>query len=164
MFMDRQKTTCFKSIVTYPPNSYVRSGRQWYGPQHDLFLKNGISRASVRRTAEKGTPCRVQVSVLNRFGWVRRGGYLLGRDIVNIDEIQARLQDAQQNERFKDVLQVDVSVEYFEDAGFREQVGIMQKADVIVGVHGAGLGEPAVRAAGRAAHRGDAVRVLRRSV
>lgn len=136
---EEDQPACFRSIVTYPPR-YVHTGRGWYGPQNELFSTNGISRDSVRRKPEKGSICEVQVVILNRFGWVRRGGYLTGRDITNIEEIQGRLQEAQQNERFRDSLRVDVAVEYFEDTGFREQVSIMQKADVVVGVHGAGLG------------------------
>lgn len=132
---------CFRSVITYAPHSYVRRGRHWYGSQHAMFTQNKISRASVNRAPERGK-CRVRITVLNRFGWLRRSGYLVGRDIMNVDEILAKLEQASRRTKTRDgvKLELDVAVEYFENTKFRDQVDIMQRADVILGVHGAGLG------------------------
>lgn len=129
---------CFRSVVAFSPHSYVRRGRHWYGPKHALFVRNNISRETVRRAADEKGVCTVQITILNRFGWLRRGGYLVGRDIVNVDDILARLEEAQHGARHR--LKLEVTVEYFENTQFKDQVEIMQKADVILGVHGAGLG------------------------
>jgi len=137
---DHSDTACFRSVVAYAPHAYVRPWRGWYGPKHPLFAKNKISRNSVIRPPDSSGACRVQLTILNRFGWVERGGYLVGRDITNVDEIMANLDEAQKVRGLHAHIKLDVSVEYFENTDFREQVAIMQKADVILGVHGAGLG------------------------
>ncbi len=132
---DGGDTACFRSVVAYSPHSYVRPWRGWYGPKHPLFVRNHISRNSVLKPLDSGGACQVQLTILNRFGWIRRGGYLVGRDITNVDEILGALETVQQKR-----VKIEVGVEYFENTDFNEQVSIMQKADIILGVHGAGLG------------------------
>lgn len=80
--------------------------------------------------------CSPHVIVLNRVGWQRRGGVLQGRDIVNVDDVVREVK----NRAPEHGLNVTVEVAYFENRTFFEQVGIMQRADVLLGVHGAGLG------------------------
>lgn len=129
---------CFRSVVGYSPHSYIRPWRGWYGPKQPLFAKNNISRNSVLRNPDKNGVCKVQLTVLNRFGWIRRAGYLVGRDITNVEEIMTELENGLKIRQGR--LALDVAAEYFEAKEFREQVAIVQKADVILGVHGAGLG------------------------
>ena len=135
---DGGDVACFRSIVAYSPHSYVRPWRGWYGPKHPLFAKNRISRNSVIKHLDRSGVCNVQLTILNRFGWIRRGGYLVGRDITNVDEILGAIDEMQKDRH--NTIKLDVSVEYFENTDFKEQISIVQKADVILGVHGAGLG------------------------
>lgn len=127
---------CFRSIISYEIGSHVRSGPEWYG-EAKMFENHGITRASVLRNTTGR--CRVHITILNRFGWETRAGYLVGRDVTNIDDLTDAIQKLSKKEAYKNV-DAKVAVEYFENKSFAEQVDIMQKADVILGVHGAGLG------------------------
>lgn len=130
------KKACFRSIVSYELGSYLRVGSEWFR-QTNVFENYGITRESVlRNSTEK---CSVHISILNRYGWHTRGGFLLGRDIVNVNQLIEKIKKFATAEKNKK-LDVKVSIEYFENKSFAEQVRIMQRADVILGVHGAGLG------------------------
>ncbi|CAN8068648.1 unnamed protein product [Agarophyton chilense] len=135
MFNNTDKA-CFRSVVAYEIGSHVRTGRHWYG-NTKMFDDHGLTRASILRN-ETGR-CEVQITILNRFGWQSRAGFLVGRDIMNIEEVTKGVETLSREEKYKN-LETRVAVEYFENKSFEEQIDIMQKADVILGVHGAGLG------------------------
>eukprot|EP00178_Gracilaria_changii_P010891 TRINITY_DN3151_c0_g1_i1.p1 TRINITY_DN3151_c0_g1~~TRINITY_DN3151_c0_g1_i1.p1 ORF type:complete len:581 (-),score=72.04 TRINITY_DN3151_c0_g1_i1:7372-9114(-) len=135
MFNDTDKA-CFRSIISYEMGSHVRTGQHWYGSSK-IFDDYGLTRAPVLRNG--GGRCEVQITVLNRFGWQNRAGFLVGRDIVNIEAVTEGIEKLSKEEKYKNV-EARVAVEYFENKSFEEQIDIMQKADIILGVHGAGLG------------------------
>ncbi|KAI0557755.1 Glycosyltransferase 61 [Gracilaria domingensis] len=127
---------CFRSVIAYAMGSHVRTGRHWFGSSK-MFDDHGLTRASVLRN-ETGR-CEIQITILNRFGWQSRAGFLVGRDIVNVGAVTDGIEKLSKEEKYKN-LELKVAVEYFENKSFEEQIDIMQKADVILGVHGAGLG------------------------
>lgn len=143
MFNKSDHPVCFRSIVAFNQYKYFREGPQWYGDSNPMFSSHGISRASARvkvdnpkNTRRKG--CKRKITVLNRVGWVKRGDYILGRDVVNVEQVVDQIE---QISRFKgnENLDLSVSIEYFENMSFPEQVAVMQNTDVFLGVHGAGL-------------------------
>lgn len=144
MFGNSTKPICFNSIVAFNKNSFMLQGRDWFGDKNPMFKEHGITRGSAK--PGEGTPpnikakgCKKKLTILNRVGWTKRAEFLLGRDIVNVDQV---VDQVEQISRFKgnENLDLSVSIEYFENMSFIEQVGVMQKADVLLGVHGAGLG------------------------
>lgn len=156
MFNDAQEgspgdISCFRSVVTFSRQHYMYMTSEWLGEENRLFERYGLSRKSVIRSpaATKATKskhgifalqakCSVNVLIINRFGWERHNGLMLGRDIVNVDEVKSRIE--QNSAQLKlPAVSVNVRIEYFENKTFVEQVDIMQRADVVVGVHGAGL-------------------------
>lgn len=141
---------CFRSVITFSRQHYMYMTSEWLGEENRLFERYGLSRKSVIRTPlatttpTKGhdvplqSKCSIDVVIINRFGWERRNGFLLGRDIINVAEVKARI-ESESTQLKAPTVSVKVRVEYFENKTFVEQVDIMQRADVIVGVHGAGL-------------------------
>lgn len=135
--------TCFKSVVSYPKNMYYLRSPEWFSDGNGIFPRHGLSRSSLIRSPstlqkESSKTCSVNVVFMNRIGWEKRHGFYVGRDLVNIDEIQKQLlRDAPQSQN--PTIIPDISVSYFENMTFAQQVSLMQKADVLVGVHGAGL-------------------------
>lgn len=127
------KRRCFKSVVAYNVRKFVRQGEEWFGEGNDVYKRHDIKRA-VRHSFKVQGKCRVRVSVLNRVGWESRGGLRLGRDIKNVQAVVDAL------ERRAGDVAMDVRIEYFENKTFAEQVAVMQDTDILVGVHGAGLG------------------------
>lgn len=125
-----QQTTCLRSMIAYP-GTYVKVG-QWYT---DTFETFGITRKSVISDRQT-SGCELTVRILNREGWVDRSGILAGRDLVNIDDVVNDLSRRAHHSG----LRLSIHVDYFENKTFFEQVDIMQTADIILGVHGAGLG------------------------
>lgn len=143
MFANDSKV-CFRSVVAYNRQYYAMRGEQWFGHDNPIFSSHGLSRRSVRSTTnqiltKKRKGCKKHISILNRVGWTRRGNFLLGRDIVNVDQVVDRVEELVQA-KGNENLDVTVSIEYFENMTFVGQVNVMQKADVLLGVHGAGLG------------------------
>lgn len=138
---DNGGKACFRSIIAFNRRSYTLRRSEWYGEQNRLFERYGLTRKSVIRPPPIGksnVKCHTNVVIVNRFGWERRHGMLLGRDLVNVAAVKKRIErdaPAAQNPE----IGLTVTVEYFENKTFAEQVDIMQRADVIVGVHGAGL-------------------------
>lgn len=91
-----------------------------------------------KRAAVAATPCPVHAVFVNRIGWEKRHGIHLGRDIINMDDVRAHV--IRESKRiFNPPLELIVSVHYFENLTFAQQVRVMQAADVLIGVHGAGL-------------------------
>lgn len=144
MFSNSTKPLCFRSVVAFNKNRFMMQGSHWFGDENPIFRRNGMTRASAKPVA--GAPpnikvkaCKKKVTILNRVGWTKRSEFLLGRDIVNVDQV---VDQVEQISRFKgnENLDLSVSIEYFENMSFIEQVEVMQKADVLLGVHGAGLG------------------------
>lgn len=142
---------CFRSVVTFSRQHYMYMTSEWLGEENRLFERYGLSRKSAIRsppatadaTSKFGifslqAKCRINVLIINRFGWERHNGFLLGRDIVNVDEVKAHIERDAAKLKLPAV-SVSVRIEYFENKTFVEQVDIMQRADVVVGVHGAGL-------------------------
>lgn len=133
---------CFRSVVSFSRHTHLLRSSEWFGEGNGMFDRFGLSRHSVYRPPvrqHKGAPkCQVHIVIINRHGWERRYGMLLGRDLVNVNEIKARIEHDAPKTR-KPTVDPTVSVEYFENKTFAQQVELMQKADVIVGVHGAGL-------------------------
>lgn len=144
MFRNSSHPICFRSIVAFNKHGYSMQGRHWFGDLNPMFRDHGISRASIKSNQDveenrqpKG--CKKKLTILNRVGWKKRADLLLGRDIVNVDQVVDQIE---QISRFKgnENLDLSISIEYFENMSFAEQVDVMQKADVLLGVHGAGLG------------------------
>lgn len=131
-------TACFRSIVAFEAYSYRREGREWYG-NNKMFERHGLTRKSVLRETETKDKCKIHVTILNREGWKKRGNLYLGRDIVNVKEVVDKVTAASQVKENKN-LDMSIEVAYFENKTFVEQVEVMQRADVVLGVHGAGLG------------------------
>lgn len=133
---------CFRSVVSFSRRSHMLHSSEWFGEGNGMFDRHGLTRYSVLRPPSRYSKgkhaCRVHIVIINRFGWERRHGVFLGRDLVNVDEIKTRIErDSVMTQ--SPAVAPTVVVEYFENKTFAEQVDIMQRADVIVGVHGAGL-------------------------
>lgn len=144
MLNNSSKPTCFRSIVAYNKHGYSMQGRYWFGEMNPMFREHGISRGSAKSDKgleenKKTQGCKKKMTILNRVGWEKRANFLLGRDIVNVDQVVDQIERIS---RFKENenLDLSISIEYFENMSFAEQVDVMQKADVLLGVHGAGLG------------------------
>lgn len=143
MFNKSDHPICFRSIVAFNQHKYFREGAQWFGDENPMFSSHGLSRASEKANADnpenlKQKGCKRKITILNRVGWVKRGDYTLGRDVANVEQVVDQIE---QISRFKgnENLDLSVSIEYFENMSFPEQVAVMQSTDVFLGVHGAGL-------------------------
>lgn len=144
MFGNLTNPLCFRSVVAFNKHSFMMHGRHWFGDKNPMFKRNGMTRASAKPVA--GAPpnikvkgCKKKVTILNRVGWKKRSEFLLGRDIVNVDQVVDHVEQISRS-KGNENLDLSVSIEYFENMSFIEQVDVMQKADVLLGVHGAGLG------------------------
>lgn len=131
-----REVACFHSVVTHSP-TYIRRGRShWLGEKSGL--KAFVNRRSARRRNVRGQGlCRVSVVLLNREGAHRHVGFPVGREIVNGRSLMDEVRKAAGQMRG---VRVNMSEVFFEDAAFDRQVATMQAADVVVGAHGAGLG------------------------
>lgn len=141
----RGKPRCFRSVIAYNAGSYIRRGRQWYGEDNPFFTSNGLSRRSVMRgrfnfeTKKYPGRCKANITILNRMGWLKRGKSLMGRDITNVEKLVTTMEKKLKQWRYKN-LDASINVAYFDNSTFDEQVSTVQNADVLLGVHGAGLG------------------------
>lgn len=133
--------SCLRSVIAYTPNNSAREGDDWFGDKHRLFAENRLSRKSAiaTRTFFSQGKCAPRVTIVNRKGWLRKNGRLLGRDISNLDKLLAKIIDMQRSSPFKDTMRVNVSVVYFEETDLHYQATEIQRADLILGVHGASL-------------------------
>lgn len=127
---------CFHSILTYSP-TYIRlGGTHWLGPESALATY--ASRKSARRKRGKAAGlCRVNVILLNRVGSRRHVGYAVGREIINTRDLEDEVRKAAGAIQG---IHVNMTEVFFENASFSSQVAAMQSADVLIGAHGAGLG------------------------
>lgn len=136
---------CFNSIISFPKYPYIlKNSMEWMSEEgNNMFSDHGLTRASVIRNVDdsKGQPyneknkCKLNIVLMNRKGWIKKNGLSSGRDLMNIDDVRERiLTDSK-----KSFMTPNVITTLFEEMPFSEQVEAMQKADILVGVHGAGL-------------------------
>lgn len=142
--LKEEPLACFRSIVAYEQDNEIREGAQWFGEEHKLFTENGLTRRSLAKSRRKSLSpldrrCKGNVAILNRQGWLKVKGNEIGRDIANVDELLSSLRELQNSDRFKNTVNANVSVVYFENLTFAEQVQTMQNAEVVLGAHGAGM-------------------------
>jgi len=162
LFDAPKKKACFKGLVTSPSNALPSS----LSRKHAIFEKNGISKREstgcealqviiLDRYAAvdcSGVPppfhrglgltrcfvCLLLLLATHRKDQAKTTGRNVqsGRNIVNIKDFEQAIGDLRtQNPQYK----FDLTTEYFEGATFERQIEVMQKADMIVAVHGAAL-------------------------
>lgn len=139
----RTEKICYISILSYSPFNLgivPNNTNIWRNSQERFFMNNGLESAprilkSELKRERHQKPCNVRVTIINRLPGNISEPLMPGRDIVEIDLIEKKIIAYSQRAR----INVTVSTMYFEGKSFEEQVHIMQKADVLVGVHGAGL-------------------------
>lgn len=132
---ERNHITCVNSVVRFRVKEYDWSSDEWYDGRSSFYNKNGLNRQSLLQSnsnTRKNT-CDVRVLIMNRS--------IGGRRFIKPYEMKQTIIDQVRKEKslFKKKVNVDVSIEYFENHSFSQQVQIVQKADVIVAPHGAGL-------------------------
>ncbi len=129
---------CFRSVVAFNPRSYIRPSRLWYGPKHPLFVRNQLRRESVVQSAAANGLCEFNLVIVNRQGWKQLNNYQVGRDIVNIADVVSALME--KAKPVSSTIRLNITVAYFEKLSFPQQIDTMQRAHIILGTHGAGLG------------------------
>lgn len=141
---------CFKSIVAYDPGKYnlekVRfndNNRFFHENKlkrnrdgHNQYITNSRNDVQALSTKEYShqplhRTCNITILILNR-------GLSERRCLLQASEIKNGMKKS-----FTEISEIKIRstifVEYFENLKFEEQVKKMQQADIIIGVHGAGL-------------------------
>lgn len=107
---------------------------------HPLFRSNNIQKrkrvTNINNNEPSDKPCTLNLTILGRKNDGNVPTYAQGRQIANIEELTVAFQhvtDKISNLSFK------VTPSYFEEKTIQEQISIMQKTDVLVAAHGAGI-------------------------
>lgn len=136
----KERSVCFSSIILHPPIYLESKSKEWFSGSNRLYSDNGLTRSPrkrsdiVKRVVSNGSHtkiCYVQAVIVNRKSTSKR-------HIVNVLDVQSVLKNLRSTKLGLNV-SVKVSVVYFENKTIKEQINPMQKADIIVGAHGAGL-------------------------
>lgn len=140
---------CFRSIVSYSPfqlGGTPQNSILWAKAQETFFQNNGLYKSLDNCSANsqqqlrihRDSACQVHVVVVNRKPGDETDPISSGRDFQELDKIERKLiHDFKRTHQPR--INLKLSVIYFEEMTFPEQVYIMQTADVIIGIHGAGL-------------------------
>lgn len=131
---------CFNSFIFTNYRSAALSSAEWYDNDSQFFKSNNISRTPKlskeflhREEHGQAASCLVHILILNRSNGERQIQDL-GSLIV---ETRKLLEPGEGNSSSK--IQANISVEYFEETPLDYQIQVIQKADVIVAAHGAGM-------------------------
>lgn len=140
---------CFRSIISYSPfqlGGTPQKSSLWKQAQESFFQSNGLHKSLKTCTSEshqnlhirKDTTCQVHIVIVNRKPGDDNDPLSSGRDLLDLSKIERKLiYDFKRTHKPR--IDLKISTVYFEEMTFPEQVYTMQTADVIVGIHGAGL-------------------------
>lgn len=141
-----EKMHCFNTIVAYDPGKYNLES-DWFDDKNRFFNENRLKRnrtglasrgaisqndaGSHTEMKQSKKRCNAKILILNRSVSQKRS-------LLHADEIKNRVQE-RLRESSDMKISANIIVKYFEDLKFEEQVRNMQGADIVIGVHGAGL-------------------------
>lgn len=132
---------CFKSILSYGKYSFQLNDSRWLENESNLFSNYGIIKKPLhvrKLTMNKSRKQLEQVCQLNIVIIDRQKYKYNGKDYSfqgrNIDNVKYIFKDLKENMKPH-----KVSIHYLESKTLVEQIQVMQYANIIIGVHGAGL-------------------------
>lgn len=140
-----QNFHCFKSIVAYDRGKYNLE-TDWFDDKNRFFHENRLKRNRMGVTphftiSHKGARTRSEMSFhksCNATVLILNRSLSQKRSLLHATEIKNRIKE-RLGKTSEMKVRASIIVEYFENLKFEEQVKNMQKADIIIGAHGAGL-------------------------